>query len=1034
MSSASTAEVPLPAASAIPVAALKLVRDFPLDPRECRVGVVEQLFPNQEAKLVECQSKVLSSLRAYHGKKSPDWVLEAHIRLLLFVPKLVCGRFRNQRERDLGRTVLFRRFLAFDFAPLLDRARQADAARSRSSATLDTRVQRLVRQNRLGAAAAALEEKEIAPNSQAVFDELRAKFPAPKRPIVVPANEERLGPEAITVEDLQAAAAKVNKHAAPGPSGARMWFYTAPLRKAAPTAHDTRFGHDLCWLANRVANGALWSRGISNSVRLIAILEANGRNRPIQIAECLDRLFGKLLVTKYLADLKDHFGDIQSGIAKSGAERMVHLARMALDTLGESAFIVTFDYANAFNEISRATIREQLALHFPTLLPYFDLRYRRPSSVFFYNRALLAREGVRQGDPWGPIFFALALQPALTKLRAEFPVNVTGAYLDDVYTVFPSASVSCVPFFQAMAREGGKVGLTLRMRKSSIYSPRAGAGTFVTDVDRAALQQVQAVDKGALPSFLQPAQGVELLGSAIGTDEFVAAFSNSAVEGICDSMQLLRKIEHLPQEYILLLRHCFNTKPMHLARTVEPRLLRDAARVHDTAVNGLVAQLFPGVAPNAEAAMDLPCALKQVRLPKAFGGFAITSLDLVRHAAYLASVAASWSHMACLEDRRLDYWTPVLRLPLETLASHTALVACASPYCPSDMLVASAASRAKSFASLTGLTETVDQEPNLPLLERLTNDPTKAIESFVGLERPATQKQLTRILHGALYDRCLREFYPPSLSRRPASAARFLSSSTASAVAFAHAVPVHHDFVVPPRAYLNGVAMLLQMQVPGRNAIGDACPYTKGHRMDKQGYHLFSCSSHRSIPHDALRDGFHELCTAAGLTSVLEPTNCLTMQDAASACRPDLLISGLAAGGKDLIVDFTTVNVAADTCLGNPARSYCTIASACRVGENRKRQKYHGKFDPSRFVFLPCAIELSGRWGTSLEKFFIDVCRYATVAKGLSPLRSGLFQAYWRRVIATRFSRALFKGAADMQQHLTGSDEVLDPSRELAFA
>ena len=167
---------------------------------------------------------------------------------------------------------------------------------------------------------------------------------------------------------------------------------------------------------------------------------------------------------------------------------------------------------------------------------------------------------------------------------------------------------------------------------------------------------------------------------------------------------------------------------------------------------------------------------------------------------------------------------------------------------------------------------------------------------------------------------------------------------------------------------------------------------------------------------------------------MLEPTNSLTMQDAASACRPDLFISGLAGGGKDRIVDFTTVNVAADTCLRNPARSYCTIASACRVGENRKRQKYHGKFDPCRFVFLPCAIELSGRWGTSLEKFFTDVCRYATVAKGLSPLRSGLFQAYWRRVIATRFSRALFKVAAVMQQQLTGSNEVLDPSRELAFA
>ena len=721
-------------------------------------------------------------------------------------------------------------------------------------------------------------------------------------------------------------------------------------------------------------------------------------------------------------------------MAKSGAERMVHLARMALDTLGDSAFIATFDYANAFNEISRASIREQLALHFPTLLPYFDLRYGHPSSVFFYNRALLAREGVRQGDPWGPIFFALALQPALTKLRDEFPDHVTGAYLDDVYTVFPSASASCVPFFQAMAREGGKVGLTLRMKKSSIYSPRAAAHTLVTDVDRAALQQIQAVDQGALPIFLDPKQGVELLGNAIGTDEFVKNFSNSAVEDICASMQLLEKIEHLPQEYVLLLRHCFNTKPMHLARTVQPRLLRDAARVHDTAVNRLVARLFPGVAPHDSAAMDLPCALKQVRLPKAYGGFAITSLELVRHAAYLASVAASWSHMEHLADRRLAYWTPILRLPLQTLATHTALVDCASQYCPRDMLAASAASRTKSLASLTGLADAVEQTPNLPLLERFNNDPTKAIESFVGLERPATQKQLTSILHGALYDRCLREFYPQTLSRRPASAARFLSSSTASAVAFAHAVPVHQDFVVPPRAYLNGVAMLLQMRVPGRNAIGDTCPYRKVHRMDKQGYHLFSCGSHRSIPHNALRDAFHELCAAAGLTCVVEPTKCLTMQDAASACRTDLLVSGLAVGGKDLIVDFTTVNVAADACLRNPARSYCSVNSASRVGENRKRQEYQGLFDPARFVFLPCGIELSRRWGTTLEKFFTDICRYATVAKGFSPLRSGLFQAYWRRVIATRYSRALFKGAADIQQQLTKSDEVLDPSRELAVS
>ena len=50
-------------------------------------------------------------------------------------------------------------------------------------------------------------------------------------------------------------------------------------------------------------------------------------------------------------------------------------------------------------------------------------------------------------------------------------------------------------------------------------------------------------------------------------------------------------------------------------------------------------------------------------------------------------------------------------------------------------------------------------------------------------------------------------------------------------------------------------------------------------------HHLFSCGSHRSISRDALRDVFHELCTAAGLTSVVEPTNCLTVRDAASERR-----------------------------------------------------------------------------------------------------------------------------------------------------
>ena len=52
--------------------------------------------------------------------------------------------------------------------------------------------------------------------------------------------------------------------------------------------------------------------------------------------------------------------------------------------------------------------------------------------------------------------------------------------------------------------------------------------------------------------------------------------------------------------------------------------------------------------------------------------------------------------------------------------------------------------------------------------------------------------------------------------------------------------------------------------------------------------------------------------------------------------------------------------------LRNPACNNCTIASTSRIGENQKRQDCQGRFDPPRFVFIPCTIELSSRGGIHL--------------------------------------------------------------------
>jgi hypothetical protein len=44
----------------------------------------------------------------------------------------------------------------------------------------------------------------------------------------------------------------------------------------------------------------------------------------------------------------------------------------------------------------------------------------------------MSRRGVRQGSVFGPLFFAVALQPILDEAKRLFPEAIFRAYLDDI--------------------------------------------------------------------------------------------------------------------------------------------------------------------------------------------------------------------------------------------------------------------------------------------------------------------------------------------------------------------------------------------------------------------------------------------------------------------------------------------------------------------------------------------------------------------------------------------------------------------------
>ena len=166
---------------------------------------------------------------------------------------------------------------------------------------------------------------------------------------------------------------------------------------------------------------------------------------------------------------------------------------------------------------------------------------------------------------------------------------------------------------------------------------------------------------------------------------------------------------------------------------------------------------------------------------------------------------------------------------------------------------------------------------------------------------------------------------------------------------------------------------------------------------------------------------------SAGLAARLEPTNCLTHQDAGSQRRPDIAVEGLAPGGRVLLVDTTTADPSAVTTL-NTFKSHRTIGAAAEAGARKKRAQYHGHFDQGQFTFRPLSLELPGRWGKDLTGFFDQVCKKARELHGFNATRYGYYVSYWRSRLSVFFTRSLARQAVNTKtQMYRGTQSTAQP-------
>ncbi|MCI28037.1 hypothetical protein A2U01_0049237, partial [Trifolium medium] len=115
---------------------------------------------------------------------------------------------------------------------------------------------------------------------------------------------------------------------------------------------------------------------------------------------------------------------------------------------------------------------------------------------------IMSSTGVQQGDPLGPLLFALVLHPLIHKIQDNCKLLLHAWYLDEGTVVEDSREMAKA--LGIIRETSPRLGLTLNIRKTEMFWPSCDGsklreGLFPSDIGR-------------------PVLGVKLLGGAVSRD------------------------------------------------------------------------------------------------------------------------------------------------------------------------------------------------------------------------------------------------------------------------------------------------------------------------------------------------------------------------------------------------------------------------------------------------------------------------------------------------------------------------------------
>jgi len=499
-------------------------------------------------------------------------------------------------------------------------------------------------------------------------------------------------PKVFTSDEIRLSIMTANPGSSPGLSGLSILHLQQALRYGGglgPTLLAS-----LAWLGTALYAEEERLPAIFWYFHSAAQLTALGEKvRPIACGDTLRRVFGRTycrLNAQRFAQRLQAGGQYGVGVA-GGVEIIATMARLIYEAEGTT---LSIDCVNAFNSLKRSAIFPEVAAHAGDCYAYATRLIgaeRQPVLLFGLDgeaepAVIMSAQGVQQGDPLGPLLFALALQPVLLAFRQEHPSLALPAYLDDLMLMALSGnslrnelSASSQGFQWLQDHLENRLGLQVNLGKTHLLVPENGilgageaAEQVVCDTFGAIIRPTDCIGDATAGE-----QVLRVTGVPIGCRTKVQQAATDVLRAP-ETELLVREIARSRDTHMAytLLRVCLIPRASFLARNLGPTDLTDELQrfdamtmaalaavtqeplamesgnvntaegellAHspacdwDAAIATIRAEDWDGAAPVAMSSV----AQTQASLPLSFGGLGIRSMAVHNGPAFLARTAAS---------------------------------------------------------------------------------------------------------------------------------------------------------------------------------------------------------------------------------------------------------------------------------------------------------------------------------------------------------------------------------------------------------